>query len=154
MPIEITGLDAIQAKLTALSEAVSPAQMKNSMHTIGNMIQNNIEQNFENQSDAWGNPWEKLNAKTEKAKKGRGKILRFEGNLEDKWLVDANSESVTVSGNALSSKGFAYGAVHQWGGKKVVARPFLPVDAHGTINPKLAKDIEMELEAKLLKALG
>lgn len=163
MSIEILELDEVHNKLGQLLKVLSPAQMKTTMDTIGNMVQNVIEESFENQSDPWGRKWESLKASTIKEKKRRGKsssILRRDDVLADTWQTHATSDSVEVAGNAKSKDKFEYGAVHQWGSKKtsgrgsgIVARAFLPIDAGGEIERGLAEDIEQYLEEKLTKAL-
>lgn len=163
MPIEIKGLEELKKKLSKLSQVVSPAQMKKSMNTVGNMMQNVVEESFETQSDPWGKKWEELKEPTKKAKSRKHKsnnILRREGDLADKWKVEADASSVTLSGNAKSDKGYAYGTVHQWGSSKdsgrgsgIEARPFLPVDEDGVLEEKLEKNIQKVIHNKLLKAL-
>ena len=80
------------------------------------------------------------------------------GALAGHWVVRASAKSVTVSNNS-SSGGFAYGLTHQFGttraGKhkkiNIPARPFLPIDSSGNLEPKLAKDINDYLENEVLK---
>lgn len=157
MSIEIQGLNEVRKSLSELSKVLEPAQMKTTMNTIGNMVQNVIEESFENQSDPWGKKWESLKESTKKEKIRKAKssnILRRDGNLADRWQVYATGDTVEISGNAKSKSGFEYGAVHQWGGKKVAARAFLPIDAGGNMEKGLSEDIEKYLEEKLIKAFG
>lgn len=155
MPTQIKGLEEVEKTLDKLSRATSPGEMKSTMHTIGNMVRNTIEESFENQTDPWGNKWEKLSPKTIKAKKGKGKILRASGELEDKWNIEASSSHVKVFGQGKSEKGFEYGRVHQWGSskKKIPSRKFLPFDESGNIEEKLAKEIGGYVENKFKSAL-
>nr|DAV19791.1 MAG TPA: virion morphogenesis protein [Caudoviricetes sp.] len=89
---------------------------------------------------------------------GSRKILVLSGALAGHWVVRASAKSVTVSNNS-SSGGFAYGLTHQFGttraGKhkkiNIPARPFLPIDSSGNLEPKLAKDINDYLENEVLK---
>ena len=155
MATEIKGLEEVQKTLQKLSQVVSPSEMKNTIHTVGNMVRNTIEESFENQSDPWGKKWEKLSAKTIIAKKGKGKILRATGELEDKWNIEATSSEVKVFGQGKSDKGYEYGAVHQWGSSKknIPSRKFLPIDESGNIEEKLKKEIGGYVEDKLKNIL-
>jgi phage gpG-like protein len=177
MSIELQGLESIQRSLNNLSQALDAKQMKTTMNTIGGMITNTIEDSFESERSPWGEKWKPLKVvsyhlgysigkgKSPHTKKGKQsvgfskyienkKILRESGNLADKWLTKATSESVEVSGNAKSKKGFAYGAVHQWGSKKVPIRRFLPVDESGGLEPKLQEMIESYLEKRITSVLS
>jgi len=156
MSIEITGLETIQKSLNTLSQSLGKTEMKSTMTTIGNMITNTIEESFEREQSPWGEKWRELDPKTKKQKQRKGKsnlILRSSGDLADEWQVTASSESVEVSSNAKSEKEFAYGAVHQWGSKKVAARKFLPISESGELEPKLQKQIEGYLDSKIEQAI-
>lgn len=176
MSIEITGLQAIQKSLNTLSQSLGKREMKSTMSTIGGMITNTIEDSFEKEQSPWGEKWKPLKivsyhlgysigkgkkTHTKKGKQTAGfsryvenkKILRESGALAGKWLTTATSESVEVSGNAKSKKAFAYGIVHQWGSKKIVARKFLPIDESGELEGRLQKQIESYLDAKVEEAL-
>lgn len=155
MPIEIKGLDEVKKTLEKLSRATSPGEMKSTMHTIGNIVRNSIEESFENQSDPWGKKWEALKPATIKAKKGKGKILRATGELEDKWNIEATSSSVKVFGQG-KAKGYEYGRVHQWGSskKKIPSRKFLPLDESGVIAPRVYEEIKTSVEDKFRDALS
>ncbi|MGE4510631.1 MAG: phage virion morphogenesis protein [Sulfurimonadaceae bacterium] len=158
MPIEIQGLEEIQSSLNKLSQTLSPAQMKTTMNTIGNMVQNKIEESFENEKSPWNEKWEKLKDATlqYKLKKGKSsKKLRFDGNLADFWLPHATASSVVIANNkGKSPKGFAYGIVHQWGSKRVPVRRFFPVDKSGKMESGLQKQIEDYLDKKIEDAMG
>ena len=116
--IEITGLEAVQRKLKGLSELGHNTEPL--MHTIGNIIANSIKDSFEDEKSPFGQKWAALKPSTaaQKAKKGKSdKILRRDGYLADKWVVDADSKKAVVSNNS-KHKGFAYGLVHQFGTHK------------------------------------
>jgi len=156
MSIEIQGLESIQNSLNKLSQTLSPAQMKTTMNTIGNMVQNVTEESFEKERSPWGEKWEKLKDATIKHKQKKGKSskkLRFEGDLSDRWLAHADASSVVIASNVKSPKGFAYGVVHQWGSKKVPARRFFPVDKSGKMESGLQKQIEDYLDTKIEQAI-
>ena len=89
---------------------------------------------------------------------GSRRILVLSGALAGHWVVRAGAKSVTVSNNS-SSGGFAYGITHQFGtaraGKHrnvhIPARPFLPMDGSGNLEPRLAKDINDYLKEEIIK---
>lgn len=89
---------------------------------------------------------------------GSRKILVLSGALAGHWVVRAGAKSVTVSNNS-SSGGFAYGLTHQFGTARagrhrnvhIPARPFLPVDGSGNLEPRLAKDINDYLKEEIIK---
>ena len=154
--IEVTGLEEIRNKLTTLRDSLFKIEPK--LKTIGNMVKNDIEDSFTKEASPFGAKWSPLKLSTLKAKarKNQGQnILRASGTLQDTWLVSTDANSVTVSGNAKSSKGYAYGAVHQFGSakKNIPARPFLPVDASGALEPKLLKTINDYLNNEISRVL-
>ena len=89
---------------------------------------------------------------------GSRRILVLSGALAGHWVVRAGAKSVTVSNNS-SSGGFAYGLTHQFGTARagrhrnvhIPARPFLPVDGSGNLEPRLAKDINDYLKEEIIK---
>nr|DAF92851.1 MAG TPA: virion morphogenesis protein [Myoviridae sp. ctDvB7] len=89
---------------------------------------------------------------------GSRRILVLSGVLAGHWVVRASAKSVTVSNNS-SSGGFAYGLTHQFGTARagrhrnvhIPARPFLPVDGSGNLEPRLAKDINDYLKGEIIK---
>lgn len=89
---------------------------------------------------------------------GSRRILVLSGALAGHWVVRASAKSVTVSNNS-SSDGFAYGLTHQFGTARagrhrnvhIPARPFLPVDGGGNLEPRLAKDINDYLKEEIIK---
>ena len=142
--IEVKGLEELQTKLKSLQNIDKKA--KPQMQTLGNILQNEIEDSFENESSPFGQKWQALKPSTIRQKQRLGKssnILRWDGNLADKWIVKADDKKATVSNNT-NKNGFAYGLVHQFGTKSafgkgisIPARPFLPVDK----NRNLPKDL-------------
>lgn len=147
MSIDVKGLNELSKKL----EKLANLDKKPILNTIGNMVSNNIEKSFENETSPFGQKWAALKPSTAQQKEKSGlssKILRKSGDLADKWIVSADNKSVSVSNNANKS-GFAYGLTHQFGtssarrNKNVVipARPFLPVDKNDKLEPNLKEDI-------------
>lgn len=146
--IETKGLEAIEAKLKKLQEIGT--NTKPLMQTLGNILQNEIEDAFENETSPFGQKWAALKPGTlkQKTKQGKGsKILRSEGYLADRWVTKADNDRASVSNN-IKKNGFAYGLTHQFGtnnafgrGIKIPARPFLPVSKKGTLPSKTKKAI-------------
>ena len=153
--IEVKGLEELQTKLKSLQNIDKKA--KPLMQTLGNILQNEIEASFENESSPFGQKWQALKPSTIRQKQKLGKssnILRSDGNLADKWIVKADDKKATVSNN-IKKNGFAYGLVHQFGTNKagrsknvrIAARPFLPVDK----NRNLPKDLEDVIKKVVIK---
>lgn len=155
--IEVTGIEAIQAKLSELKTLGQDSEPI--MHEIGNKIKNRIEQNFEEQG-YYGQKWAPIkvisyhlgytigkgkNTHTKKGKQtasflnyvtGKNRILYESGDLSSKWTVQVSKDEVVVGTNVK------YGVHHQFGTKKMVARPFMPIDKSGNIDPRMSKSIE------------
>lgn len=148
--IEVKGLEELQTKLKSLQNI--DKKTKPLMQTLGNILQNEIETSFENESSPFGQKWQALKPSTIRQKQKLGKssnILRSDGNLADKWIVKADDKKATVSNNT-NKNGFAYGLVHQFGTNKagrsknvrIAARPFLPVDKSGHLPNRTKQAIE------------
>lgn len=182
MSIKITGMEEIEAKLTALQSSLSGAQMKSKLARIGEKVRTQIELSFERERSPFGQAWAPLSANTAiaymrksgapkgararnrvfLAKFGAGgskKILRVTGHLAELWSVDPSETSVTISNNS-SNEGFPYGLTHQFGshngwgrGIYIPARPFLPIDKNGALLPTLQNDIENYLIREIEKAV-
>ena len=156
--IEVKGLEELQAKLKSLQNIEK--KTKPLMQTLGNILQNEIEASFENESSPFGQKWQALKPSTIKQKQRRGKslnILRSDGNLADRWIVKADDKKATVSNNT-NKNGFAYGLVHQFGSNKagrshnikISARAFLPVDKNRNL-PKDLEDVVKKVTIKFIK---
>lgn len=182
MSIKIIGMEEIEAKLTALQNSLSGAQMKSKLSSIGEKVKLQIELSFERERGPFGQAWAPLSANTAiaymrksgapkgararnrvfLAKFGAGgskKILRVTGHLAELWSVDPSETSVTISNNS-SNEGFPYGLTHQFGshngwgrGIYIPARPFLPIDKSGALLPTLQNDIENYLIREIEKAV-
>ena len=148
--IEVKGLEELQTKLKSLQNI--DKKTKPLMQTLGNILQNEIEASFENESSPFGQKWQALKPSTIRQKQKLGKssnILRSDGNLADKWIVKADDKKATVSNNT-NKNSFAYGLVHQFGTNKagrsknvrIAARPFLPVDKSGHLPNRTKQAIE------------
>ena len=156
--IEVKGLEELQTKLKSLQNI--DKKTKPLMQTLDNILQNEIEASFENESSPFGQKWQALKPSTIRQKQKLGKssnILRWDGNLADKWIVKANDKKATVSNNT-NKNGFAYGLVHQFGSNKagrshnikIPARAFLPVDKNRNL-PKDLEDVVKKVMIKFIK---
>ena len=156
--IEVKGLEELQTKLKSLQNI--DKKTKPLMQTLGNILQNEIEASFENESSPFGQKWQALKPSTIRQKQRRGKslnILRSDGNLADRWIVKADDKKATVSNNT-NKNGFAYGLVHQFGSNKaershnikIPARAFLPIDKNRNL-PKDLEDVVKKVVIKFIK---
>ena len=156
--IEVKGLEELQTKLKSLQNI--DKKTKPLMQTLGNILQNEIEAGFENESSPFGQKWQALKPSTIRQKQKLGKssnILRSDGHLADKWIVKADDKKATVSNNT-NKNGFAYGLVHQFGTNKagrsknvkIPTRPFLPVDRSGNL-PGRVKDVVKKVVIKFVE---
>lgn len=173
MPIEIQGIESIQKKLKTLDDSLSNSKMRSSLLTVGNMVKNTISESFENERSPFGEKWKPLKiisyhlgysigkGKNTHTKSGtqtkafqryssNKRILIESTHLWRGWVVAADENGVEISNNtARTSKGYIYGLAHQYGTKNTQARPFLPIDANGNIEPKLLKTIDDYLGNKI-----
>lgn len=156
--IEVKGLKQVQIKLKSLQNIEN--QTKPLMQTLGNILQNEIEDSFEREQSPFGQKWQALKPATLRQKVGKnqsGRILRAEGNLADRWATKADDKQASVSNNA-SKNGFHYGLVHQFGSNKagrsknikIPARPFLPVDMGGKLAGRV-KDVVKKVVIKFVE---
>lgn len=116
---------------------------------VARPIYNSIMDAYQKETDpATGVKWKKLSDATLKAKKGRGRILYHQGNMQDNtaWKVE---DSTAFIGTNAAAKGYAYPAVHQFGSKKTSKRRFLPVTDDGALSDKLTALVENALARKL-----
>jgi phage virion morphogenesis protein len=160
MPIEITGVEVIQAQLLELSKKT--ANMTPILAGVGNILKNSIEDSFPAQKSPFGAPWKP----SYRVATTGGHTLVKSGTLSSTWNIRANATSVTVGTNV------PYAAIHQFGGvirpkngkilrfkgsggwvskKEVVmpARPFLPIDSAGRLAEGVKVDIMEYLSRKL-----
>lgn len=173
--IEVIGIEEIQTKLSSLEKVTR--NMRPIMAEIGNKILNEIDETFE----AEGRPkWIPLSRTTlrlgytnmgkstskkthlKNGKLSRGferyindrKILQKSGRLRDSIVSEVSDSEVVVGTN------LKYAAIHHFGGlagrgKKVEipARPFMPIDAAGNLEPSLRQAILSYVDGKLEEAV-
>jgi phage virion morphogenesis protein len=175
MPIEVTGTEVIEAKLSALQSKVE--HMRPIMAHIGNMILNDIDETFE----AEGKPkWVQLSrttlrlgytnmgkSKSKKSHLKNGKLSRgFERYIADRKILQKSGRlrdsivSKTSKNEVVVGTNLKYAAIHQFGGMagrgkkvKVPARPFMPIDAAGNLEPSLKQAILSYVDGKLEEAV-
>ncbi|MCK9372591.1 MAG: phage virion morphogenesis protein [Sulfuricurvum sp.] len=175
MSIEVTGIEEIQTKLSRLAAVTET--MRPIMAEIGNKIINEIDDTF----DAEGKPkWVQLSRTTlrlgytnmgkstskkthlKNGKVSRGferyiadrKILQKSGRLRSSIVSDVSDNEVVVGTN------LKYAAIHQFGGMagrgkkvRIPARPFMPIDANGNLEPGLRAAILSYVDGKLEEAV-
>lgn len=153
--MEVKGLKEINAKLSELADGLKGEGIKKKLNTIGGMVLNTIEESFASQKSPFGETWDVR----KKSKVGQSTlILRDEGNLSDKWMVNATNTEVTVGNNSAGD----YGMAHQWGtdkagrGKKttIPKRSFLPINEAGNLEQSLQEDIIAYLDDAIGKTLS
>jgi len=116
------------------------AATAHNMSPVMRMISHELAQQTEKNFAAEGRPkW--LGIKPRKGREG-GMILQGTGQLAASISTSHDSMSATIGSNKV------YAAIHQLGGKtgrghKVTmpARPFLPVDAQGQLQPEASENI-------------
>lgn len=173
MSIEVQGLESIQRKLKTLDDALSKTKLKGVLKTIGNMVVSSIDESFENEQSPFGQRWAPLkivsyhlgysigkgrNTHTKKGVQTKDfqrytankRILVESGDLKNRWMPYVADDGVTIANNtARTEKGYVYGEAHQFGTKKILARPFLPIDDSGNLEPRLLKTIDDYLGNKI-----
>ncbi|WP_133169663.1 phage virion morphogenesis protein, partial [Campylobacter blaseri] len=152
MSIKVKGLKEVQDKLHKLSHL--GGDIEPFLADTGEILRNEIEDSFEKQSSPFGKQWKALKESTKKYKDKKGyssNVLRKSGDLADKWEIKTTNTSVRVF-NALKSKGYVYGLVHQFGTNKagrgknttIPARPFLPISKKGFLKKELKDEIKKD----------
>lgn len=111
---------------------------------VGRPIYNATRKAFDTKTSPFGQRWQELKTSTLKAKKGKGSILIRKGKLNESLDYTVMGSKLFVGVNA-QRKGFQYGLTHQFGSKKVPARPFLPIDKDGNMPDLIVRQIERNL---------
>ena len=140
MSIQADGLDGVVELFDRLQNRVNNLQPY--FQGIGQILQNSMEENFENETSPSGRAWTPLKAKTIQAK-GHSKKLWNTGRMQGSVYTRATNKSVTVGFNS------AYGAFHQKGTKNMPARPFLPLAHDGKLDSGVKMEIMEFLEDEL-----
>lgn len=79
-----------------------------------------MQDQFNSETDPYGNPWPALLPQTVKRKKGDSRILRLTDTLLNNTVASASS------GSGVDITSESYGEYHQGGTKNMVAREILP----------------------------
>lgn len=127
MKVEAKGLTETTEKLKALSARLR--DLKPVMEVAAEDTRTLIDDSFDQQASPGGAPWAPHSPKTiaSRAKRGRsGRVLIDTGRLRGSIATQSTSKSFTFGTNV------GYGGVHQIGGRRVPARPFLPVESDGS----------------------
>ncbi len=96
---------------------------------------------FSSESTPNGKQWTALNPSYAKRKKNRQKILQDTGQLKDSVFVQALGNEVIFRTNRPVKGGYELGALHQFGTRKMPARPFFPIDQAGILYQDDAEEI-------------
>jgi len=97
------------------------------------------EEAFEAQRSPGGKAWPDLAPATWRHKR-TPKMLYESGALQGSLTPESDSHEARLGVNA-TSRGFPYGIVHQFGSRRVPARPFLPVDQSGALEASVVEEI-------------
>jgi phage virion morphogenesis protein len=119
--IEVNVKDVQQLAQKLNAYALSDAQSKNLLHSLGAKIAEQTEDRFDDERDPEGNKWRKLTEAyaKRKAKKSRGGILVREGYMS-KIIFQVNGSASVLAGSAME-----YADYHQNAKKKNRLRRFL-----------------------------
>jgi len=136
-------VNGIQEAIRHLQQLSQTAQNLTPIHRhIGNILENSIEQSFEDEKSPFGQVWAP-------SKKSQGKTLTASGTLSASFTSNADRRGVSVGTN------LPYAAVHQFGGRAgrnrsitLPARPFLPVE-NGELEEGVRGDILEYLRGRL-----
>ena len=138
LKLDLKGIETLNQKIKTLASLDEKALLEG----VANPIENSIRDSFENKKDPWGKSWVKKDSPTYHHLDSESHNLQ--GSLHSK----INKTNVTVGFNAVSKDGYNYPAVHQFGsvkssgrGSNIPARPFMPVDINGNLEPKVEDEI-------------
>ncbi|NBE34240.1 phage virion morphogenesis protein [Campylobacter jejuni] len=111
------------------------------------------KENLEKEQDSNAKKWAPLKQSTLISRKAQKimhtKKLFATGSMQSSLHNGVENDRAFVALNA-THKGFAYASVHQFGSKKITARPFLPIDKKLNINQRVADEMEAEVKDMLL----
>ena len=133
------------ARLGAKGEHLGPlfAALANELYTLADYA-------LEHEQDPDGGAWRPLAPATraQKLKRhGFARKLHESGELRERLETDSDPQSATVGTNIVSSTGYPYPAVQQFGANdgRIPARPFLPFDPESGDLMNGARDSLLEL---------
>ena len=105
------------------------------------------DESFDAQASPAGAPWTPLASATLRAKR-TDKILYESGNLRGSLYADSSATEAHI-GIGATAHGYPYGIVHQFGSRRIPARPFLPLSPDGDLIGDVVEDILSLLETHL-----
>lgn len=152
MNFQIKGLEKLIKKCQKLEKEQKGIILK---EIFAETLLKETKENFEKEQDSFGNQWKNLSEKTLKARSyakpkiTHSKKLFATGTLSSSLATKIENNTAFVGVNA-SSNGYQYGMSHQFGTKKIPARPFFPFDKDLNLNPRVARKIEEETASMLL----
>lgn len=140
---------AITIPPNAIDAAFSQLDRLNNPSTLYKIWANYLESEatlaFKNETSPAGTPWAALSPKYAKRKaesKAKQKILQWTGTLYGSISARAESNGAVVGTNVRAGQ-YSLGALHQYGTRKMPARPFLPVLSDGvTLVPRVEQELQ------------
>ena len=143
LKVDLTGIKELQKKLKDLSNLSENDLLEN----VAYPVMEATEKSFERETDPWGKAWVNKDSKTfhhlDSMQNPNPKARAESGDMKGSLHSTVNKGSVYIGFPNVSQGGFAYPMVHQFGTKdgKIPARPFMPVDINGNLEPRVQADI-------------
>lgn len=108
------------------------------MKAIANYLDGEARTAIKTETSPDGSKFAALNPKyaARKAKDKRTRrngILQQSGQMLDSISVESTATTVTLKTNRPVSGGYELGSIHQFGTRRIPARPFFPIDAQGDL---------------------
>ena len=146
MRIDAKNIESVQEQLRHLAKKLDdPSEL---MANIAETLHTLTDEAFEFERAPNGTQWADLKPATWKRKRTKKKLYES-GRLQGSLYASSGKNEDIVGVNAVSKKGYPYPAVHQFGSKRVPARPFLPIDADGDMYEEVVEEIVEMIEEYL-----
>lgn len=131
------------ARLRSRTEDLRPV-----MQDIGEMYVRKIDNQFRDERDPYGTPWQPLSPKTVKRKLSQrpraiAKILQNSGLFRSSFSYTATRDSVEIGSNRVTKKGIPLGILHQLGTRRMPKREIIPTPQRGLPRPDLREFVEI-----------
>jgi phage virion morphogenesis protein len=140
--IKVTNLKNVSKKLQELDKNAN--NFRPALENIALILEDDIQNNFDKESDSSGKKWKRLKKNTLKYKNKRG----YKKKLQNRGILASSiTSNVTPKGVEVGTN-LSYAPVHQKGSEKknIPARPFMPINEDGQIPVSLEKEIIEEIE--------
>ena len=141
MGVKVKGLNVLQRDLKKMVKNIE--DKREALEIVGHMIEEETLRSFEEEKSPFGEPWKK----SKRAIKESGQTLFITGRLKG-----SVSSKVTTDGNAVvTGTNMEYGKIHQFGGKFMPKRSYLPINSKGKIPLELMLDVLDRVERWILE---